>query len=167
MHTFLGIEAANNKLDIQNRHLRDIEEQLDTISLFRKLDTPRERGVQQFIEKHGGVKACLNNEELLQELMAKSGDSTSRISGRDTARKSNDLHTIRKRLFKELAEDIDQVFSRNMVHFERKLKMQNKQLTETIRSESDHIIHTLLTGAHERITDPVSFPFCPDLPISF
>ncbi|KIM45643.1 hypothetical protein M413DRAFT_344967 [Hebeloma cylindrosporum] len=154
MHTSLGVDAANNKLDAQSQRLRDIEEKLDTIALFRKLDTPREREVQKFIDEHGGVKACLNSDELLEELVAKSGDSTPRISGRDTSRKSNDLPTIRKRLFKELVEDVDEVFRRNIVFFERKLEMQNKQLTEAIQSESEHIIHTLLSGAHDRIIDP-------------
>jgi len=167
MHTSLGIDAANDKLNAQGQHLRVIEEKLDAIALFRKLDTPRERDIQQFIDKHGGVKACLNSDELLEELVAKSGDSISRISGRDTTRKSSDLPTIRKRLFKELVEDVDEVFSRNMVLFERKLDMQNKQLTETIQTESDHIIHTLLSGAHDRILDPVSPPFYFDLPASF
>jgi len=158
MHTSLGVDAANKKLDEQTRRLRGIEEKLDTIALFRKLDTPREREIQKFIDEHGGVKACLNSDELLEELVAKSGDSIPRISGRDTTRKLNDLPTIRKRLFKELVEDIDEVFSRNLVLFERKLEMQNKQLTETIQSESDHIIHTLLSGAHDRIMDPVRLP---------
>lgn len=158
MHTSLGVDAANNKLDAQNKHLREIEEKLDTIALFRKLDTPREREVQKFIDEHGGVKACLNNDELLETLVAKSGDSIPRISGRDTTRKLNDLPTIRKRLFKELVEDVDEAFSRNLALFERKLEMQNKQLTETVQSESEHIIHTLLSGAHDRIIDPVSLP---------
>jgi len=158
MHTSLGVDAANKKLDEQTRRLRGIEEKLDTIALFRKLDTPREREVQKFIDEHGGVKACLNSDELLEELVAKSGDSIPRISGQDTTRKLNDLPTIRKRLFKELVEDIDEVFSRNLVLFERKLEMQNKQLTETVQSESDHIIHTLLSGAHDRIMDPVRLP---------
>lgn len=158
MHSSLGVDAANDKLDAQNRRLQDIEEKLDTIALFRKLDTPKEREVQKFINEHGGVKACLNSDKLLEELVAKSGDSSPRISGRDTTRKLNDLPTIRKRLFKELVEDIDEVFSRNLVLFKRKLDMQNKQLTETIQSESDHIIHALLSGAHDRIMDPVGLP---------
>ncbi|KDR67823.1 hypothetical protein GALMADRAFT_129997 [Galerina marginata CBS 339.88] len=154
MHTSLGVDSANDKLDVQDHRLRAIEEKLDTIALFRKLDTPREKDVQKFIDEHGGVKACLNNDELLEELVAKSGESSSRISGRDTSRRSNDLPTIRKRLLKELMEDIDDVLTRNMVLFERKLDIQSKQLTETIQSESDHIIHTLLSGAHDRIIDP-------------
>ena len=167
MHTSLGVYAANNKLDAQNQRLHDIEEKLDAIALFRKLDTPREREVQKFIDEHGGVKACLNSDELLEELVAKSGASIPRISGRDITRKSNDLPTIRKRLFKELVEDVEEVFSRNLVLFERKLEIQNKQLTETIQLESVHIIHTILSGAHDRIMDPVSLPVFDGFLLSF
>ncbi|TFK44065.1 hypothetical protein BDQ12DRAFT_593650, partial [Crucibulum laeve] len=153
LHTSLGVDAANEKLDSQKHHLEAIEEKLDMILLFRKLDTPRERDVHKFIEEHGGVKTCIYDDELLEELILKSGESLSRISGRD-ARKSNDLPDIRKRLSKELQEDIDEAFNRNMVLFERKLEMQSKQLTETVQQESDHIINTLLAGAHDRIIDP-------------
>ena len=156
LHTSIGVDAANEKLDEQDIRLRSIEEKLDMIALFRKLDTPREKDVQKFIDEHGGVKACLSSDELLEELITKSGESCSRISGRDASRRSNDLPSIRKRLIKEMMEDIDEIFSRNMVLFGRKLDMQSKQLTETIQSESDHIIQTLLSGAHDRIIDPVS-----------
>ncbi|KAJ3506012.1 hypothetical protein NLJ89_g7110 [Agrocybe chaxingu] len=154
LHTTLGVDAANAKLDRHGAALQSIEEKLDMIALFRKLDTPREREIQKFIEEHGGVKACLNNDELLEELIVKTGESFSRIAGRDASKRSNDLPSIRKRLLKELMEDVDETFARNMVLFERKLDMQSKQLTETIQSESDHIINTLLSGAHDRIIDP-------------
>jgi len=132
------------------------------IAIFRSLDSPRERDVQRFLRENGGVKACISQDELLEQLIIKSGESisgSSQISGKETARRTNDLPSMRKKLFKELAEDLDEVLSRNMVLFERKLEMQSKQLTETIKVESDHIISSLLSGAHDRITDPVSPSF--------
>lgn len=155
VHTSLGVDSANQKLDDQGDRLQAIETKLDMIMLFRKLDTPREKDVLRFIEEHGGAKACITNEELLEELVAKSGESLSRFPGRDAGRRSNDLPDIKKRLLKELQEDIDEAFSRNMVLFERKLDIQSKQLTEAVQDEADHIISTLLSGAHDRITDPV------------
>jgi hypothetical protein len=157
LHTTIGVDTANTKLDGQQEMLRRVNKKLDMIMLFRKLDTPREKEVQKFIEEHGGVKACINNDEHLEGLIAKSGDSLSRISGRGSGsgRRSNDLLEIRKRLTKEIQEDIDEAFNRNMVLFERKLDMQNKQLNETLRQESDHVISALLAGAHDRINDPV------------
>lgn len=157
IHTSLGVDSANEKLDNQERRLSSIEEKLNMILLFRKLDSPRERDVQRFIDDNGGAKACIYNDELLEELVAKSGDSLTRLSGREAGRRSNDLPDIRKKLSKELQEDIDEAFNRNMVLFERKLEIQSKQLTETIQQESDHIISTLLSGAHDRIIDPVIY----------
>lgn len=156
LHTAMVADATSHKLDDQGDRLRAIEEKLDMMALFRKLDTPREKDVQKFLDEHGGVKACLDSDELLEELVAKSGEASSRISGRDSGRRSNDLPDIRKKLRKELQEDIDDAFSRNMLLFERKLDIQSKQLTDVMQEESEHIISTLLSGAHDRITDPVS-----------
>lgn len=155
VHTSMGVDTANQKLDNQSDRLKSIEHKLDMIALFRKFDTPRERDIQRFIDSHGGAKACISSDESLEELVLRSGElSVARISGRDNGRKSNDLPQLRKRLFKELQEDVDDLFSRNMVLFERKLEMQNKQLTDALHQESSHIITTLLSGAHDRIIDP-------------
>ena len=159
LHTTLGVDSANKKLDEHSNQLRSIEQKLDMALLFRKLDTAREKDVQKFIDDHGGAKACIDNDELLEELVLKSGESLSRFSGRESGRRSNDLPDIKKKLAKELQEDLDEAFKRNMVLFERKLEVQNKQLTDIVQQESDHIISTLMAGAHDRITDPVSIVF--------
>lgn len=155
MHTSLGVDVANDKLDVVNDRLRSIEDKIqETMALFRRLDTPREKDLQRFIEQHGGVKACLLDDEILEELVLKSGESSSRISARDASRRSSDLPSIRKRLLKEMAENIDEMFKRNMVLFERKLEMQSKQMAETVVIESDRVIQTLTAGAHDHIIDP-------------
>jgi hypothetical protein len=152
----LGVDSANQKLDGQHHRLRAIEEKLDMIFLFRRLDTPREKDVSKFIDDHGGAKICINDDELLEELVVKSGESLSPFSSRESGRRSNDLPDIKKKLVKELQEDMDEAFNRNLILFERKLDVQSKQLADTVRQESDHIIRTLISGAHDRITDPVS-----------
>ncbi|KAF8069904.1 hypothetical protein FPV67DRAFT_991835 [Lyophyllum atratum] len=155
VHTSLGVDSANQKLVDQDGKLRAMDEKLDMIMLFRKLDTARERDLVRFIDEHGGAKACITNDALLEELVAKSGESLSRFPGRDASgRRANDLPDIKKRLLKEMQEDIDDAFSRNMVLFERKLEIQSKQLSDVVQEEADHIISTLLSGAHDRITDP-------------
>ncbi|KAF9557963.1 hypothetical protein CPC08DRAFT_736574 [Agrocybe pediades] len=155
-HASIGIDIANRQLLIQSERLQNLEEKLDEIlNHFRKLDTPREREVHRFIEENGGAKACLKDDELLEALISKSGEPSSRISGREDGRRtSSDLPSIRKKLLKELMEDVDEVLDRNLKLYERKLDMQSKQLTETIEAESEHIIQTLLSGAHDRIIDP-------------
>ncbi|PPR01646.1 hypothetical protein CVT24_001622 [Panaeolus cyanescens] len=154
LHSSAGIDDANEKLDHHTNRLRTIEKKLDMIAVFRQVETQRERELQKFITDNGGVKYCLNNDDLLAELVNKSGETISRIGGKETSRKTTDLHGIRKKLFKELMEDIDEVFNRNMVLFEKKLDMHGKQMQEVIQSESDHIINSLLAGAHDRIIDP-------------
>ncbi|TFK64971.1 hypothetical protein BDN72DRAFT_846149 [Pluteus cervinus] len=155
---------------------------------FEYLDTQKERDCQRFIEEHGGIKAVIDSDDLLEELVAKSGESmTSSWSGSGgsrglggagpgggkgkgkgggggesrgassrgggDARKNNELPELRKRLRKELAEDIDEALERNRIMFEKKLDMQSKQLKEALQEESEHIISTLLAGAHDRIID--------------
>lgn len=162
LHSSLGVDNANQKLDTQGDRLRAIEKKINIMLLFRKLDTPREKDVIKFIEDSGGAKACIANDELLEELVSRSGESLSRFpAGRDhSGRRSTELPDMKKKLMKELQEDIDEAFNRNMVLFERKLDIQSKQLAETMQEESEHIITTLLAGAHDRISDPVYFFHC-------
>ncbi|KAG5731843.1 hypothetical protein E4T56_gene13803 [Termitomyces sp. T112] len=154
VHISLGVDSANRKLETQGDRLQDIDEKLDMLLLFRKLDTARERDLQKFLEAHGGAKACILDESLLEELITRSGDSLSRFSGREIGRRTNELPDMKKRLLKELQEDIEETFCRNMVVFERKLDMQSKQLSDLVQDETDHILNTLLAGAHDRIMDP-------------
>ncbi|KAJ7090797.1 hypothetical protein B0H15DRAFT_836939 [Mycena belliarum] len=149
LHTALGVDAANKKLDGQDVHLKVIEEKME--ALFRKLDTARERDVQKFIDEQGGAKACVENDGTLQELVSKSGES---IAGMDPARAgTGDLALAKTMLNKELAEDVDQAFKKNLKLFDRKLDMQSKQLTDTINLTGEHIISVLSSGAHEKILD--------------
>ncbi|KAJ7457844.1 hypothetical protein FB451DRAFT_1509189 [Mycena latifolia] len=149
VHTALGVDAANKKLDGQDVHLKAIEAQME--ALFRKLDTPRERDVQKFIDEKGGAKAVVENDGTLLELVSKSGES---IAGIDPARSgSGDISVAKTMLTKELAEDVDEAFKKNIKLFDRKLDMQSKQLTDTISLTGEHIIHVLSGGAHEKILD--------------
>jgi len=157
-HASIGVDVANRKLNAQTHQLQNIEDRLEELTtLFRKLDTPREKDLLRFLEENGGIKVCIANDELLDILISKSGESSSKISGRDLSRKSaSDIPAIRKKLFKELAEDIDDILNKNLALYERKLDMQSKQISETIEAESEHIIQTLLSGAHDRIIDAVN-----------
>jgi ribosomal protein S17E len=151
VHTALGVDAANKKLDGQDVHLKLIEDKME--ALFRKLDTPRERDVQKFIDEKGGAKACVDNEATLQELVSKSGESLASLDPTNSG--NGDLTSARKLLNKELAEDVDEAFKKNMKLFDRKLEMQSRQLTDAISSTGEYIISVLSGGAHDKILDPV------------
>ncbi|KAF8647842.1 hypothetical protein AX16_006510 [Volvariella volvacea WC 439] len=151
VHTAVGVDTANQKLDQQDVQLKAIQQQLE--HLFTKLDTPKEREVQKFIEENGGAKACIEKEDLLNKMIAKSGDSVSAVAGTNAKRGGDDLAGARKTLLKEYNEDVDELFKRNAVLFEKKLDIQRAQLESTIRSEGDRVIETLLAGAHDKIID--------------
>ncbi|KAJ7131765.1 hypothetical protein C8R43DRAFT_895670, partial [Mycena crocata] len=149
VHTALGVDAANKKLDGQDVHLRLIEDKME--ALFRRLDTPRERDVQKFIDEKGGAKMCLDSDATLQELVSRSGESLASIDS--TRSGSGDLASAKKILTKELAEDVDEALKKNMKLFDRKMEMQSKQLTNAISSTGEHIISVLSSGAHDKILD--------------
>ncbi|KAJ6579585.1 hypothetical protein DFH09DRAFT_1246123 [Mycena vulgaris] len=149
VHTALGVDEANKKLDGQDVHLKLIEEKME--ALFRKLDSPRERDVQKFITEKGGPKACVDDDGTLQELITKSGQN---IALMDLTHSGNgDLASAKKLYTKELAEDVDEAFKKNMKLFDRKLRIQSKQLKDAISATGEHIISALSSGAHDRILD--------------
>ncbi|KAJ6594849.1 hypothetical protein B0H19DRAFT_1096915 [Mycena capillaripes] len=150
VHTALGVDAANKKLDGQGEHLKLIEDKME--ALFRKLDTPREREVQRFIDDKGGAKACVDNEATLAELVLKSGENLAELD--PTHSGNGDLASAKKLLNKELAEDVDEAFKKNMKLFDRKLEMQSRQLADAINTTGEHIISVLSGGAHDKILDP-------------
>ncbi|KAF8149372.1 hypothetical protein B0H34DRAFT_733496 [Crassisporium funariophilum] len=151
IHTALGVDAANAKLDKQDETLRSIDDKLSMMMLFRKLDTPREREVAKFIEENGGAKACIENQEVLTKLVGKTGEPISSVTG-DT-RRGDGISSAQKVLMKEYYEDVDEMLRKNMVLFAGKLDIQSKQLSESIRREGDHIISALSSGSHDRIKD--------------
>lgn len=154
VHTALGVDSANEKLDKQAVQLDSIEKNM--MMIFRQLDTPREKEVMQFVQDNGGAKACVDKDDLLKQLVAKSGESMSSVSARGNANKGEELASARKSLLKEIAEDLDQALNRNLELFEGKLSIQGQQISEALRRESAQIIGIFLSGSHQRIQDPVS-----------
>ncbi|KAJ6530320.1 hypothetical protein B0H19DRAFT_482579 [Mycena capillaripes] len=150
VHTALGVGAANIKLDGQGEQLKSMSEKMDAI--FRMLDTQRDRDVQKFINKKGGARACVDNEVMLQELVSISKESLSSLDSTHSG--TGDLASVRRLLNKELSEDVDEAFKKNMELFVGKLEIQHKQLTDAISSTEQHIIGFLSGGAHDKISDP-------------
>ncbi|KAK0194867.1 hypothetical protein F5146DRAFT_1023158, partial [Armillaria mellea] len=163
IHTALGVESANVKLDGQDQKLKSMDRKLDQtmemmMSVFRKLDTFRERDIQNFIKEKGGVKACIDNEQLLLELIDKSGEGVAGILGHQSAKERGTgsiTEKVQKEMRKEWAEDVDHAFERNIAHFEKKLEVQNRQLAsifkDTLTSTESHILTAMASGAHDRI----------------
>ncbi|KAK0462478.1 uncharacterized protein EV420DRAFT_1265318 [Desarmillaria tabescens] len=163
IHTALGVESANAKLDGQDKTLKSMDRKLDQtmevmMSVFRKLDTSRERDVQTFIKEKGGVKACIDNEQLLHELIDKSGEGIAGVLGHQSGTGqtwTGVKDKVQKEMRKELAEDVEQALERNIAHFEKKLEIQNRQLTsifkDSLKDTESHILTAMASGAHDRI----------------
>lgn len=158
VHTALGVDSANQKLDGQKDQLQRIESKLDMMLVFRRLDTPREKDVQKFIEDNGGAKSCIDKDDLLTELVSKSGESVSLSDGAPGRRGRDDIALTRKKLNKELTEDVDELLKKNLQLFERKLDIQEKRLSDTIHESEGRVISVFLSGAHDRIIDEVCSP---------
>ncbi|KAJ7048906.1 hypothetical protein C8F01DRAFT_799583 [Mycena amicta] len=142
-HTARGVDEANQKLDNQNTNLNLILVRME--ELFRKLDTSRERDVRAFIETNKGARACVENEATLSKLLAMGGE---KLEGYDPAQPSRaDLASAQKLLSKELAENVNEVVMHSMDGFARKMKMQGKELADTI-------INALSDKSTKRIRDP-------------
>ncbi len=156
VHIALGVDAANVKLDGQSSQLQSIETKLDMLqTVFRKLDTPREREVLDFIEQNGGSKAVIERDDLVQNLVKKSGETMANLVDKSVNSKS-DIDSVREKLRKELAEDLDVVLKRNFSLFDRKLEIQYRNLTEALEKQGQYIVTALSAGTHDKIKDLVS-----------
>ncbi|KAJ6561062.1 hypothetical protein DFH09DRAFT_1160351 [Mycena vulgaris] len=134
MHTALGVDQVSRKLDGQDEVLRSIQKEVQ--ALFRKLDTQRERDMRKIIDDKGGAKACIDDDSTLQDLVAKSSESLSAMDL--THAGEGDLASLKRALNKELLEDVDEAFQKNMTPFKFKLDM---------------IIGELSNKEHEKIED--------------
>ncbi|PPQ65654.1 hypothetical protein CVT24_011808 [Panaeolus cyanescens] len=147
IHTALGVDRANEKLDKTQETLTALSEKLDMMMVFRALDSPREREMNKFIEENGGAKAVIEDQSKLQKLVSKSGESVEQLGG--DSRNAGDIASVQKSLMKELAEDIEELFEKNMALFGGKLNI----LQSNMKQESAFIIRTLSGGSHDRIRD--------------
>jgi hypothetical protein len=150
-------------LDSHGDKLDSIEEKLDMLYLLKRLETPRERDIDKFIKEKGGPHICIQNDQLLTELIEMSGEGISAITSQRSGDPAKDMASVKWALSRELSENLDAALAKNLVFFERKLEAQGKQMKvyfeSSLRQEGEHIISTLMAGAYERIVDPVSVSF--------
>lgn len=126
------------------------------LEIFKKLETPREREVSKFIDDNGGARACIEKDDLLTKLISKTGESLSSVAQRSSAKGSDEVVAARKTLLKELAENVDEIFKKNLAVFEAKMVIQRQQITDVMERQGKQIMSALQSGAHEKIRDPVS-----------
>ncbi|KAF7370161.1 Protein kinase domain-containing protein [Mycena sanguinolenta] len=105
--------------------------------LFQKLETPREREVQRFIDQHGGAPAIVQDELSLQKLITKNDETLSRLDASTALNEG--LASAKNLSTRELTENVD----------EMKIDMQAQQ-----QREERVTIRALSASPHDRILDP-------------
>lgn len=104
----LKIDGVGNKID-------------DTLALFRKMDTARERECFAFMDSNGGPQTCIATDDLLAKLLSISADSSD-------PEEPKSLVDSRKSLTRELSEDLQDVLEKNQKRFEVLLNVQANNL---------------------------------------
>jgi hypothetical protein len=164
MHMTTGVDAANETLSKLSQSLKSVNDKLDIIAMFRLLDSSLEKDLRKYVMERGGPDACIADDTALAELtsfrLRKDPTSSSVISqGGWRPVRSGTVDESLKALKKELMEDVDVNFAKNMAIFERKLLMQQKQLVKDIEDvvwqSGDRVIHAISAGPHDRLVDPV------------
>ncbi|THU88449.1 hypothetical protein K435DRAFT_917088 [Dendrothele bispora CBS 962.96] len=160
VNTALGVDNANKQLQDQGLRMANLERTTqEMLKLLQDLSSKREKDVKGFIESHGrdgGVKACIENDRLLEELLEKSGESPESVAGGVQSRNESPLAMAKKALNKELAENVDQALKRNFSTFEKKLDLHMKQLDKieaSVHAEGNRVIDAFNSGPHDRIHD--------------
>lgn len=126
--------------------------------MFQRLVSPEQQEVTAFINDRGG-RACLKNEDTVQELM-EFEDKFSEQDDPDHYQSSRSPEEIQE-LLQEVEEKPEAAIKKNSGLFGRKFEIQKKQVQEevskAVQREGDRIIKALNAGPHEKILDPVRY----------
>ena len=158
MHTGKGVDRANRKLDV-------LESKLDAVlEYFTRAVPPEQQELVTLVAKRGGAEAVKQDDVALQELLYYNlGPDSDAAKHTERDGEEEDGLAVVKR---ELAEPPEVVIKKNFEVFDRKFRIQQRELAEEIRRavhhEGDRVIEAVNAGAHDRIRDPVSIDFYVD-----
>lgn len=157
IHVGVGVDDANRKL-------KEIDAKIDVvIEFFAKAVAPEQLELAALVQKRGGPTAVMADNAALRELLkfrpattavdqAKHGSGAERSSHAD----GDELAVVKQELF----DSPELAIKKNLELFERKFKMQQRELAEEMRRmvhhEGDRVIEAITSGPHDRIIDPVS-----------
>ncbi|TRM70535.1 hypothetical protein BD626DRAFT_391201 [Schizophyllum amplum] len=157
VHTTMGVTETKHMLSAMNA-------KLELLLLFRRLDSPREREISQYVRAHGGPNACMGDDRALEDLARiDAGAPAVGVGKRQSRRGSIDLSDVFY-LKRELQEDLDESLEKNLDRFLRKLGALKEELLgalenieTSIHREGDRVVTDLTKvyahGPHERIKD--------------
>ena len=105
-----------------------VETKLDTLvtDILRKLGTAQEKDVLNFISRNGGPDACIEKDDLLKELLLKTGDEfASDRQPQLSSRHDGRMAEIRNALKDDLTQNLDAALTKHLERFDRLLTVQN------------------------------------------
>ena len=169
IHLGINIDVAHRKLDMldyksvnlipsSRRSLTTIYHRIDRIiALLRHTMTPEQRELSALIERRGGSATVIANDQLLASLYRERGGTTPTPTVKLPRRQgTSDLEALKA----DIVDDPDIAIANNMETFERKFRMQQRELAEEVRQilhhHGDLVVNALAAGPHEKIVDPVS-----------
>jgi hypothetical protein len=161
MHTAAGVDNANQMLLVVQKNVQAVSEESQMLLLFRQLDSPKEREIMKFIKEKGGPAACMENDKIFTELVARTREEDTKdrevLGGKGGAPESMDK--VVATLKNDLRGDLDTAIEENRRIFDRKFVAQMNQLKDlknTVKREGDRVITAVNAGPHDRIVDPVT-----------
>ncbi len=163
IHVGVGVDDANRKLNEVDAKINML------LAIFSKFASPEQQELAVLVQKKGGAKAVMGDDNALEELLnvrpATALDQPKTSSGRDGAERSNghwsdgdDLAAVKQELF----DSPELAIKKNLEVFERKFDLQHKALMDNlgrmVHREGDRVIDAVAAGPHDRILDPVRLP---------
>ncbi|TBU55048.1 hypothetical protein BD310DRAFT_934540 [Dichomitus squalens] len=157
IHIGVGVDDAN-------RRLKAIDAKIDMVlDFFSKAISPEQLELAALVQKKGGPTVVMADNVALKELMkfrpAVASDQTKQGTGKDVGEhnshsEGDDLAVVKQELF----DSPELAIKKNLEVFERKFKMQQRELAEEMRRmvhhEGDRVIEAITSGPHDRIIDP-------------
>ena len=123
--------------------------------MFRQFISPEQKELSSFIERRGGTETVLANELLFMQL-CRERPMLATPTVKAPRRSTMDFHALRA----DARDDPDIAIANNMETFERKFRMQQRELADEMRRiihhQGDLVINAVTAGPHDRIIDPVS-----------
>ena len=161
IHVGVGVDDAN-------RRLKEIDAKIDVVlEFFVKAVAPEQLELAALVQKRGGAAAVMADNAALRELLkfrpvaATTAIDQAKHGGGGGAERSShaadgdELAVVKQELF----DSPELAIKKNLELFERKFKMQQRELAEEMRRmvhhEGDRVIEAITSGPHDRIIDPV------------
>ncbi|KAI8975856.1 hypothetical protein BD414DRAFT_423775 [Trametes punicea] len=157
IHIGTAVEDAHEMLGVLSSKV-DI-----LLDFFVNAVTPEQRELAAIVEKMGGAAVVMRQDETLRELLqfqsttqltVTHSEFTEPQQGLEHNSSEEDLVFLRR----DLLESPGVAIQRNLEVFERKIRMQQRELAQEMRGmvhhEGDRVIEAVTSGPHDRIVDP-------------